>query len=144
MKEAESQKLFFKVLEKLLCFDISYVERIISLVELQSVPGSPPYFKGFLNLHQKEIPIVGLAECLGFEAKSNYSLDTLIILCEHEGKNMGLIVDEVLGIESIAQDALQKSELFKGEAGKYLNGIITTPNGDALLLDMDSLFKLEY
>ena len=37
MKEAESQKLFFKVLEKLLCFDISYVERIISFNMLLNI-----------------------------------------------------------------------------------------------------------
>ena len=140
----ETLKLFFKSAGKLFCLEINYVMRIINLVELQSVPGTPSYFKGFLNLHQKEIPVIDLAERLGFKDKPEYNLDTLIILCKSADANMGLIVDEVLNIESIAKAGLQEQELFVGESVKYLHGIIPTPQGDALLLHMDNLFKLDF
>jgi purine-binding chemotaxis protein CheW len=147
MEEQDSKamsKLFFKTVGKLFCIELNYVARIINLVELQSMPGAPSYFKGFLNLHQKEIPVIDLAERLGFKDNPEYNLNTLIVLCESAGKNLGLIVDAVLNIESIAAENLQEQELFKGESVKYLRGIINTPQGDALLLNMDNLFKLDF
>jgi len=134
--------LHFKILNHLLCIELNNIERVIKLVELQTVPGAPAYFKGLLNLAGTEIPVIDIGERLGFETQTIYTLNTPIIICKLKDKRMGLIVEDVVGIESLSEKKLQMSEVLEKSSHRFIQGSLITEQGDALLLNIDSLFDL--
>ncbi|OGT22667.1 MAG: hypothetical protein A3C55_01955 [Gammaproteobacteria bacterium RIFCSPHIGHO2_02_FULL_42_13] len=134
--------LQFKLRGRIFCLEIANVLRVIHFVNLKSVPGMPSYVKSLFNLHGEEMPIIDLAERINMGGESKYTLNTPIILCEHQSKHFGLIVEEVLGVEFIRLEDLQMKELLQDNLETYLLGALTTDYGDILLLNIDKLSKI--
>ena len=136
------QVLQFKLRGRIFCLEIANVMRVIHFIDLKPVPGMPSYVKGLFNLHGEEMPIIDLAERIKMGGESNYALNTPIILCEHQSKHFGLIVEEVLGVEFIRLEDIQMKELLQDNLETYLLGALTTDYGDILLLNIDELSKI--
>ncbi len=134
--------LQFKLRNRIFCLEIVNVVRVIHFIDLKAVPGMPSYVKGLFNLHGEEMPIIDLAERINMGGESTHVLNTPIILCEHQSKHFGLIVEEVLEIEFIRLEDLQMKELLQDNLETYLLGALTTDCGDILLLNIDKLSKI--
>lgn len=135
--------LKFYTKDQLFCIDLAYVEKVIQFVALHQVPHVPPYFKGFLNLHGQEMPVIDVAERLGFETNTIYTLDTPIILCQEQDKPIALIAENVSGIEELNRSLLQMQDILQQEKEGLLEGALVTSEGDALLIRLSSFFHLE-
>jgi purine-binding chemotaxis protein CheW len=135
-----SKFLLFKINEGLFCMNLDLVDRVIFITETQPVPGMPAYFIGLLNLHNNKVPIIDLAIKLQIRSESNYTVDTPIILCQHEAGQVGFLVDEAIDVENIILAELKTQNLFQNEAAAYLQGSINTTHGDALLFNPQKIF----
>ncbi len=120
------------------CIDLTYVDRVVSLVALQAVPGAPIYFAGLLNLSGRNIPVIDLGLRLGMERPEPYTADTPIIVCTAGADMLGVIVNDVNGMEWVHSSDLQLGSMM-GEGNPLLNASINTDRGMALLLDIDSV-----
>ncbi len=132
----------FKIPGMRLCAPLGDIKKVLPLMELQPVPGAPRYLRGLMNLHGRSIPVIDLAARLGYGGYTHCNLETPILLCEHEGLQTGLIVDKVIGIETLEQDAWQQTSAFDN-AGLLLSGTVQTQFGLSQVLCMERVIAVD-
>lgn len=90
-----------------------------SLIEIREweqptpLPGVPAYIKGVTNLRGNVVPVVGLAERLGWEPSVLHARSCILVV-NISGKQAGFLVDEVNDIVAIAHDAVQPAPEMEG------------------------------
>lgn len=127
-----------------------------SLIEIREweeptpLPGVPPFIKGVTNLRGTVVPVVGLAERLGWTPSAIHSRSCILVVSIN-GKQAGFLVDEVEDIVLIKEDQIQPApEVDAGEPG-VIAGLVqitaraaegAAPNAGGTmvsLLDLNSL-----
>jgi purine-binding chemotaxis protein CheW len=120
---------------ELFAIEISYVTGINNMLSIISIPGAPEYFKGFINLRGKLIPVIDMRLKLRKEPKC-YNDRTCIILLSIDGAKVGLIVDNVAEVLSIREENIELLPEMKRSAGNgYLQGIGRSGDNLALILN---------
>jgi len=99
-----------------LCVDIQYVQKILPLPMLETIPGSPKDVAGLMNVAGASVPVIDLALRLGLVRDQSYSMDMPIVLCTHHDKTIGWLVDAVLGLAIVHSDNLQMQADFSSDA----------------------------
>ena len=140
---SEQEVLQFSAAGRLFCVELKSTMHIIPLVALQTIPGTPAYFKGLLNFHGENVFILDLASCLHLAPTSDYSIDTPIILCERESRKLGLLVDKVFGIEKSDAIETEIAPFSNHRIKTLLSGTVNTTKGPSLLLNLNPLFDSE-
>ena len=122
------------------CLPISFVSKILPLMMLEAVPGSPFYVIGLMNHAGKSIPVIDLAARLGMERDQPYSLDTPILLCTDKERELAFLADRVLGLADVSEDSVQLSDQFDPASSPFL-GSVAVDNELYLLLNADCLLN---
>ena len=135
--------LRFRIPEMELCVPLACVDKVFSLMALQTVPQGPAYLRGLMNLHGDSIPVIELAARLGLSTGEPYTLDTPILLCGYGGLRAGLIIDEVLGVESVPAGALQMGAQFD-EAQLPFNAVLSTSEGLCMMLNLGRVLAIDF
>ena len=140
--EEDTQKdkfLTFALEDEFYGIDIKYVTEIIGIQSITKVPELPDYIKGIINLRGKIIPVIDVR--LRFSKNSkNYNDRTCIIVVEIKNTLIGLIVDTVSEVLSIAEQNIVPPPDFKANFNsKYIKGIGKVDNEVKLLLDCEKL-----
>jgi purine-binding chemotaxis protein CheW len=82
------------------------------------------------------VPAVNLRRRFGFD-RAAYDLKTRLIVVEHAGRAVGLIVDQAREFVAIPGDSIQPPpEGLAGTSGKYLSGVVTFNDRVVLILDV--------
>ncbi len=114
------------------------------------LPSVPAYIKGVTNLRGTVVPVVGLAERLGWTPSVLHARSCILVVTI-AGKQAGFLVDEVADIISINEDDIQPApDVEIGEQSVIAGLVQVVPraqeNSEAqqasamvLLLDLDSL-----
>jgi len=114
------------------------------------LPSVPPYIKGVTNLRGTVVPVVGLAERLGWTPSVLHSRSCILVVTI-AGKQAGFLVDEVADIIVINDDDVQPAPDVEIGEQNVIAGLIQvaprTPEaastadgaGMVLLLDLDAL-----
>jgi purine-binding chemotaxis protein CheW len=93
--------LIFSLAEQLYGIPVADVIRIIEMVALTQIAHAPEAIRGIINVRGKLFPVMDLRYRLNLPLQA-YSLHTPIILVNIENdKQMGLIVDSVMGVLEI-------------------------------------------
>ncbi len=137
------QVLCIRAANMVFCLDLEHVERVLSLVLLQPVPQGPDHLAGLMNLHGRNIPVIDLSVRIGLTDVPAYTANTPLIICNHEGQETGLIVSEILGIESIRQEAAQMTDEFDQSPTAFFASL-NTRHGLALLLDIEQTLAVDW
>ncbi len=116
------------------CLRLGDVERLLPLMQVQSVPEGPDYLLGVMNLRGEAVPVLDLARRLNLPAVARYALDTPVVLAAIGGLRAGLVVDEVQGVRTVPRAALRGDALFRDGLPPVLSAV-TSSDGTALLLD---------
>ncbi|MCH9770139.1 MAG: chemotaxis protein CheW [Gammaproteobacteria bacterium] len=137
--EQQLMMLQFHCQNQLFGIALSKILRVIHFSALQNIPGTPNYLAGLLNLHGQSLPVYDLALRLKLTESTAYTINTPIILCEHQQHRLGLIVDEIIGVENIPQVNLTIDKLTKNKIGEFLIGSSQTRYGPSLVINADTL-----
>ncbi len=132
-----SQVLLIKIGEALACIELAYVVRTISLVNIQSMPGSASYVAGIMNYAGISLPVIDLAIRLGLQSLP-YTLDTPIMVCEYDGRRIAVIVEDIVGIQFLKNQDRQLASELSGCREAFLASA-HTDLGLALLLNVSWL-----
>jgi purine-binding chemotaxis protein CheW len=116
---------------------VSDVLEVLSMVALAHVPEAPPWLAGMLNLRGRVVPVIDLRLRLGFPARP-IGLETPVIVAQCASRPVGLIVDEVIEVLTLAADALSASDELAGAAHPVL-AVARTAERLILLLDLQRL-----
>lgn len=121
---------------------IGYVTEIVGLQSITEIPELPHYVKGIINLRGKIIPVIDVRLRFSKEAKE-YNDRTCTIVIEVKGITVGLIVDAVAEVSSIASENIVPPPQIDSRSTqqKYLKGIGKSGNNVKLILDCDRLFS---
>jgi len=128
--------------------EILKVKEIIGIMNITSVPQTPDYVKGVINLRGKVIPVIDLRLKFIIEP-IEYSDRTCIIIVDiasASGKKVmvGIVVDSVSEVLNIKDDEIEDSPNFGGRLGtEYIMGIAKVKGGVKILLDIDQVLNAE-
>ncbi len=134
-----SQYVILSLHEQSVFLDISTVNMVLSLPALNKLPDQDPSFQGILNFHGRGIPIYDLLMLLDIGAKRlDIDVDTPVVLCHAEKKEIGLIVSKVHDLKSIDTGLLQPPP---SDAMSYVKSIYEDTSGSAWVLDVTELVR---
>ncbi len=123
------------------------VREIIGMMTITTVPQTPQYVKGVINLRGKVIPVMDLRLKFGMEPME-YTERTCIIVVEITGPMrkipMGIVVDSVSEVLNIKASDIEETPNFGNrlETG-YILGMAKTGGGVKILLDIDKVLNNE-
>jgi purine-binding chemotaxis protein CheW len=123
------------------------VREIIKMMDITAVPQVPPHVKGVINLRGKVIPVVDLRLKFAFPGQ-DYSERTCIVVADVDLSGgttlMGIVVDAVCEVLSIAADEIQPTPDFGGQiSADYLSGMAKVKDGVRILLDLDLVLRAD-
>jgi len=138
----QDQYLVFTAMEQEFGIQAMRVQEISAMVEITTVPRSPAYIEGILNLRGRLVSVVNFRKKFGFEARDEDE-DTRIIIVEHRGFPIGILVDSVEEVIRIPDEKVQKlPEAAATTASEdYLSGVGLLGERLIILLDADELLS---
>lgn len=133
--------LTFKLDDEDYGIDILKVKEINGLMPITTVPKTPPFVKGVINLRGQVIPVTSLRLKFGMpEAKDTDR--TCIIVVEILGASgpvpMGIVVDQVSEVTNIRDEDIQDTPSFGARLStEYILGMANMDDQVKILLDID-------
>lgn len=102
---------------------IANVEEIIGVQSITTVPDTPEYIKGLINLRGKIIPVVDVRIRFGKEARG-YDDRTCVIVINVREDVIGLAVDTIADVVTIQDDdVLDPPSAGSSRPGRFISGI---------------------
>ncbi len=148
-KEAveQQQYLTFLLCGEEYAISILRVKEIIGYNTVTTVPKTPKWVRGVINLRGNVVPVVDLAVRFGLEDRP-VTKTTCIIIVERELENqstmMGVIADSVSQVMDIAAEDVQPVPAFGTHIKvDYLQGMAQMGKKFALLLDVDKVLSAD-
>jgi purine-binding chemotaxis protein CheW len=117
------------------------VREIMGVQEITTVPQTPAWMKGVLNLRGKVIAVIDLRLKFGMPTVA-YNQRTCIVVAhlQNEGEQMlmGLVVDEVSEVVNIVASEIEDAPSFGGNVPTpYILGMAKQKGKVKILLDID-------
>jgi len=128
--------------------EILKVKEIIGIMNITSVPQTPDYVKGVINLRGKVIPVIDLRLKFSMEPLE-YSDRTCIIIVDIAGTSgkkvmVGIVVDSVSEVLNIKGDEIEDAPSFGSRLStEYIIGMAKVKGGVKILLDIDQVLNAE-
>jgi len=137
--EAQRELITFRVGEQFFCVDIMAVREIRGWSAPTPLPQSPSFVTGVINLRGQVLPIVDMAARLGL-APAEATARHVIIVVAIAGRLVGVLVDAVCDIVTVAPEALQPPPDLTGEAaGAFVTGLLADEDRLISLVALDNL-----
>jgi len=145
MIEKEGKYLTFTLAEEEYGIGILKVKEIIGMMTITTVPQTPDFVKGVINLRGKVIPVMDLRLRFGMEA-IDYNDRTCIIVVEIEGSagtiQIGIVVDSVSEVLNIKGEDIEETPTFGAKLNTdYILGMAKMENSVKILLDIDRVLN---
>ena len=145
--DREGKYLTFALAQEEYGIGILKVKEIIGIMAITTVPRTPEYVKGVINLRGKVIPVVDLRSKFGMEVAA-YTERTCIIVVEvSSGQQkilMGSVVDSVSEVLNIKAGEIEAVPNFGSSLDTdYILGMAKTNGGVKILLDIDKVLSRE-
>jgi purine-binding chemotaxis protein CheW len=137
--EVEVELLSFRVGGQEYSVDIMSVREIRGWTRATSLPHSPAYVRGVINLRGTVLPVIDLALRLGLPG-SQLTDRNVIIVADIMGRTVGLLVDAVSDILSIPESDLSSPPALAVDAAHSFVSALTIVDGRMMrVLDLGSV-----
>jgi purine-binding chemotaxis protein CheW len=123
------------------------VKEIIGMMPITTVPRTPDFVKGVVNLRGKVIPVMDLR--LKFDMGAiPYTERTCIIVVEIDSEDgtvlIGIVVDAVSEVLNIQEKEIEETPAFGTQLNTdYILGMAKTEGGVKILLNIDKVLSTE-
>jgi purine-binding chemotaxis protein CheW len=107
--------------------DIQLAREIVEMIPITPIPRAPSFISGVINLRGEITNIMNLTTLLGLPGQEIRPNQKIIVLVPEAaaGSNVGIIVDEVLGVMQVARaDIEHLGEGLASEVSGFVKGII--------------------
>ena len=145
MSGRDGKYLTFTLAQEEYGVGILKIKEIIGMLPITTVPQTPEFVKGVINLRGKVIPVVDLRVRFDMEAM-DYTERTCIIVVEVEGTVntilMGVVVDSVSEVLNIKNEEIEDPPSFGTKLDlDYILGMAKMEGGVKILLDIDKVLR---
>jgi purine-binding chemotaxis protein CheW len=135
------QYLTFKLIDETYGINVMQIKEVLRYSEIAPVPGAPSYVLGIVNLRGNVVTVVdtrvrfGLPEC-------TVSDHTRIIIIEHEGEQVGLLVDAVQEVFYLYHNEIEQSpSVGNDDALMFIQGVYQKEEELVILLELNRMFE---
>ena len=147
MTEREGKYLTFCLENEEYGISILKIKEIIGMMTITSVPQTPDFVKGVINLRGKVLPVIDLRQKFSM-SEMEYNDKTCIIVVELDMRDsvlhVGIVVDSVSEVLNIKKEDIDENVSFGVSVHtEYIQGIARTEDSVKILLDIDQVFNLE-
>ncbi len=143
--DTQLQLVTFRLGNELYGVDIMSVKEIVRIQPIRPIPNAPNYMVGILNLRSEIIPIIDLHRRFNIAfVDGEEELDELesgFIILDIDNNKIGIIIDRVSRVVSIAPSEVQTAPHMSGGIGsEYIKGVVQNNDGYLIILDIVRLF----
>ena len=122
--------------------DVSKIERIIEFQKPKKIPESLEYLLGVIKYEKSIFPVVDLKIRL-YEKESKNTKDTKIIVVAWKNRQMGFLVDNIIGINNFQEGDYEKSKIDTNVSKEYIEGFIKLEDDIIIVLDIAGILNEE-
>ena len=145
--DREGKYLTFMLASEDYGIGILKIKEIIGMMPITSVPQTPSFVKGVVNLRGKVIPVVDLRLKFGMPA-IDYTERTCIIVVEISGQagaiKIGVVVDAVSEVLNINGEDIENTPAFGTSVNiDYILGMAKMGGSVKILLDIDKVLNTQ-
>jgi purine-binding chemotaxis protein CheW len=119
------------------------VREIMGIQEITTMPQTPPWMRGVINLRGRVIPVIDLRLKFGLPPIDNTPRTCIIVVQVYSGSAflpMGIVVDEVSEVLTIAAAEIEDTPDFGANvATAYIFGMAKIKDKVKILLDIDKV-----
>ena len=139
----EGKFLTFILGKEIYGFEILKVREIIGLMDITTVPQTPEYMKGVINLRGKVIPVIDLRLKFSMQ-EEEHTQETCVIVVEVENTSIGIIVDSVSEVSDISGSSIEEAPSFgQGIDTSFIMGLGKVKDKIIILLDIETVLSSE-
>lgn len=147
ISERDGKYLTFTLADEEYGIGILKIKEIIGLMQITTVPQTPEFIKGVINLRGKVIPVVDLRLRFGMDSM-DYTERTCIIVVEIKGANdsvqIGIVVDSVSEVLNIRGEDIEDTPAFGAKLNTdFISGMAKTEDNVKILLDIDRVLSTQ-
>ncbi len=144
-KETLMQLVGFMIGKELFGVDILMVQEIIRETPITSIPDSPDFIEGVINLRGNIIPIIDLRKRLNLMSGQESNDDIWIIILNVQGRVTGFIVDLVTQVMKVPVDSIKPPPelVVAGLKSQYISGVCKIDKRLLIMLDFDRILLVE-
>ncbi|MFT6339039.1 MAG: purine-binding chemotaxis protein CheW [Alcanivorax sp.] len=122
---------------------VDNVQEVLANHQITDIPLAPPGVLGLMNIRGRIVPAIALRKVLRLPGESDEE-DTINIVINHGGEQVGLMVDCIGDIVSVQPEEIEPPpETLKGAPRKFMRGVFPVQGTLYLLLDLDTLLADE-
>jgi purine-binding chemotaxis protein CheW len=137
LNATRSELISFRIGDQEYCVDIISVREIRGWTAATPLPQSPKYVRGVINLRGAVLPVVDLGARLGL-AITEPTARHVIIVTRIADQLVGLLVDAVCDILTVANDAVQPTPDVACEmARSFVRGLLAVEGRMISLISLD-------
>ena len=145
MADREGKFLTFSMADEEYGIGILKIKEIIGMMPITTVPQTPEFVKGVINLRGKVIPVIDLRLRFCMEA-IDYTERTCIIVVEIESTagtvQIGVVVDAVSEVLNVNAEDVEETPTFGAKLNTdYILGMAKMEGGVKILLDIDKVLS---
>jgi purine-binding chemotaxis protein CheW len=145
--DREGKYLTFSMADEEYGIGILKIKEIIGMMPITTVPQTPEFVKGVINLRGKVIPVIDLRLRFGMDS-IDYTERTCIIVVEIEGSagtvQIGIVVDAVSEVLNVSGEDIEETPTFGAKLNTdYILGMAKMEGGVKILLDINRVFNRE-
>lgn len=144
-KEQLMQLVGFTIGKEQFGVDILMVQEIIRSAPITSVPNSPEFIEGVINLRGNIIPVIELRKRLNLYRKESAAKDAWILILDIGGRVTGFIVDSVTKVLKIMESSIEPPPdvVMAGLANRYIKGVCDIGGSLLILLDFNRILMAD-
>jgi len=140
---APREFIAFRVGVQEFCIDIMSVREIRGWTPATALPHAPSYVRGVINLRGSVLPVVDLAERLGFPP-TDASARQVIIVVQVGAQIIGLLVDAVSDILTLTTETIQPTpEVASAFVKFFVLGMLAIDGRMIGVIELDSIMLAE-
>jgi len=139
----EGQFLTFALNSEEYGIEILRTREIIGVMDITTVPQTPDFMKGVINLRGKVIPVIDLRLKFSMQ-EEEYTQETCVIVVEANNSQVGIIVDSVSEVLNIKNGEIEDTPSFgQGIDTDFLMGLGKVNEKIIILLDIEQILSSE-
>lgn len=144
-KDQIMQMVGFVIGRELFGVPILMMQEIIRGAPITSIPDSPDFIEGVINLRGNIIPVIDLRKRLNLFEDEHHNTNGWIIILNINDRVTGFIVDAVTKVLKIRTDSIKPPPdiVVAGLKSQYISGVCKTEKKLLILLDFSRILLVE-